>query len=469
MTARSCLHPVKKWRFRALLALGAVLLFSFILLSRPTDDPVGPAVPSRPSNGIYAPRTVLTSPQERAEDLYRAGITRYYHLVYDQSFSGAVSTSSWDSVGPLAEAMGSRGIEMIIYIVPPAETGGPATYLPYGHDYEAWATAVAELARKHPAIKGMAIDDMGGGADSRKNGIFSPAYVRRIQARLKAIDHRLRLYGVLYAQDFSGQTSTIGRLRSGLDGVIYPFTGLSNFSQARLNSTDPHGVSLGAKRVRQLTDCSGTSSCWNFDLRSEGPSGSWASATTQVSVPPGTHQISFRVKHTIFDSNRDTFNLSVSTDTTSRPISPTLDSRSGKYSATFDSLSTSNSLTVKLSLPAPNRAATAQISDMMLDGSPIKGATQFAISSPRSALAESAHPLELFLMIYAAKLGSERGIDAANPDYFDKVMAQAIATRESGLVDGIVVYRPSNLPERGTEFHANPANWKIMEYYYRER
>lgn len=64
---------------------------------------------------------------------------------------------------PAAEA---AGIDVMVYLVPPSEcqqSGEPhrdgRCSRPYGLDFVAWATAIAELSVTHPNVIGWAIDD----------------------------------------------------------------------------------------------------------------------------------------------------------------------------------------------------------------------------------------------------------------------------------------------------------------------
>lgn len=419
---------------------------------------------ARKSRGVYSPHSSAQSPSELMNELSKANVTRYYHLVGDVAANSdsaiRARNPAWDSLPTYATEAAKHDIQVVVYLVPPQETKSSLTYKPYGHDYLAWAKAISNLSLTHPAISGMAIDDLGRAIDSApRHGKFSPAYAKEVRNSLKSRNEKLRLYGVLYGHDFGSRTLAFGRIRSGLDGVIYPFGGLGNFDSATHNTQNAAGVVFGASLVRNLSDCQDGPPCWNVELDNGDVSSSAARVTFSVPVAPGAHDVRFRMSHNLSSQDREALSVQVATDSGQATYVKEQDhSFRGRVQVPGEA----RSLTITLSLRTEVQGAIIQLSGLSIDDTGSVEPTSVSTIRSTNSRVEPAEKLEVILMTYAAKLGNERGVNGANPTYFREVMTQALQAERLGIVDGIVVYAPNSTGRRVNEFKADPENWTTL-------
>lgn len=396
------------------------------------------------------------------------GADRYYFLVKDGGSkpraAGTPTGNDWAQLPAFAEAAQAAGVDVVVYLVPPSESARN-TYLPHGWDYTAWARSVAALAAVHPAIIGMAIDDFGANTDLRLPVAgrvqFNPTLVQSMRTALTASGRNLRLYAVLYGQDFYGRTAVIGRFRPYLDGIIYPFAGPRQIEHAPQNTTDPSGVGQTSRLVRRLSTCDGDGSCWQawFDAPATNATDMQASAS-YGDLPAGRgRDLSFVVTDSRDARLRETYSISARVgghdlhltrtdraDGYTQYSAPVPDGAVGDVALTVTRPRTASTLTVVVQHVAVRDA----------DGDePLRARQARGGSGAASSVVE---PLETVLMIYCAPLGIELGNPAAaSPTYVRAVAAAAGPLLRDDTLDGVVAYLPALSDERGRGDSHRPA------------
>lgn len=137
------------------------------------------------------------------------GARDYFHLVWGRP----VQAEGWEDFKRLAPECQAAGIHLWLYLVPPSEPPAPE---PFGADYPRWAAECAAVAKEHPCVAGICIDDFNGNTD-----LFTPAYCRRMMDAARKIAPNLALVVVNY---FGFYGSMAEHVRKGaIDGVIFPY------------------------------------------------------------------------------------------------------------------------------------------------------------------------------------------------------------------------------------------------------
>lgn len=191
------------------------------------------------------------------------------------------SRAQWEELGDFADAAVRQGVGVLVYLVPPTEAPDPETYEPYGWDYVAWARAIAEVARSHPAIRGVVIDDLGTNVLGRSGNGFTFTADLLVQMRAElAGAGRLPLYGVLYIQDLFGSYAIDPRIVESLDGVVFPYTGRSSAAEPA-NTSDSRWAASQSTAIGDLLQCRAGVPCSVLDFS---PSGVGAPVTARTTV-----------------------------------------------------------------------------------------------------------------------------------------------------------------------------------------
>jgi hypothetical protein len=206
-------------RARALVALCLTLAPAATVLgcgSSPVPEPAAVHRP-RPIVGDYDME--IREPRPRADGirhvdtpatiarLREAHVTTYFYLVFHAATDWADFTSEFL---PAAEA---AGIDLWVYLVPPSECCSQ----PHGTDFVRWAEEIARLSRRHPAIRGWAMDDF-----SSNLTTFTPGYTKAMRDAARTINPDLRFFPVLYHDDYSD--GFLAGYAPYIDGAIFPYT-----------------------------------------------------------------------------------------------------------------------------------------------------------------------------------------------------------------------------------------------------
>lgn len=250
-------------RLAALLTTIALTL-GLLPASGAAADPVVPAAaPSLPPDAFLSAMTggnavggMIRESEPRADGyrhvdtpamirrLQELNVTMYTFTVWDMA-------TDWDDLRlefvPAAE---TAGIEVMVYLVPPSECQqSDEPHLdgrcsrPYGLDFVAWSTAIAELSVAHPNVIGWAIDDFLIGPVNQ--ALFTPEYLAEVRAAQDAVNPGLKWYVTLYRGEIT--PDTMERIGVALDGVIYPHTGVNSL-------VDPTQLETSLDEILTITD-----------------------------------------------------------------------------------------------------------------------------------------------------------------------------------------------------------------------
>ncbi len=135
-------------------------------------------------------------------------VNTYLWLVWHQP-------TDWEDLQRFLPKAAEAGIDVWVYLVPPSE---PPPSAPFGLDFARWGEEIAKLSQQHPNLKGWSIDDFY--ANTAK--LLTPAYVRTMQARAKAINPRLAFLPLMYYGEITRKF--VDDYRDIVDGVVaaYP-------------------------------------------------------------------------------------------------------------------------------------------------------------------------------------------------------------------------------------------------------
>jgi hypothetical protein len=138
-------------------------------------------------------------------------VNTYYYLIYHSP------ATDWDDLrNEFAPAAQAAGIQIVVYLVPPTETGSTQYSGPYKTDYVAWAQAIATLSAQYTNITNWAIDDF-----SLNLNKFTPSYLAQMQQAARSINPNLKFTPQMYT---TGLTSAFLQSSSSfIDGVIIAF------------------------------------------------------------------------------------------------------------------------------------------------------------------------------------------------------------------------------------------------------
>lgn len=137
-------------------------------------------------------------------------VTAYFYLVW-------YTPTEWDDfVDEFLPAAQAAGIDVYVYLVPASECR-PICSEPYGTDFVAWGTAIANLSLRFSAIKGWVIDDFGA-----NQGTLTPQYVHQFVSAARAINPALRFYPLAYEADLSN-AAFLASYAPEVDGFVFAF------------------------------------------------------------------------------------------------------------------------------------------------------------------------------------------------------------------------------------------------------
>jgi len=217
--------------------LGGLGPWSCGWLSRPTGKTpapgggafTGPEVPALARMwGDYAhtgarTRRGRTDTPKLLVALRAIGATDYMHLVWtERRYPGA-----WDDFKQMAPDFDAAKIRLWLYLTPPSEGASE----PFGDDYVRWAVECAKVARRHPSVAGLCIDDFNWNVKA-----LPPAYCKRMMGEAHKTAPRLALLVVGY---WGAQRHIAAHVEAGaVDGVVFPYI-RPHYDHARTDTLAP--------------------------------------------------------------------------------------------------------------------------------------------------------------------------------------------------------------------------------------
>jgi hypothetical protein len=139
--------------------------------------------------------------------LKELGVNTYYWLV--------VPWSTWEDLKLFLPKAEKAGIDVWVYLVPPSESP-PESVQPFRLDYVAWGEGIARLSLEHANLNAWVIDDFYG-----NRGFFTPALMREIRTRSRAINPRLAFLPLMYFPEL--QAKFLEDYRGVIDGAVVAY------------------------------------------------------------------------------------------------------------------------------------------------------------------------------------------------------------------------------------------------------
>jgi hypothetical protein len=144
--------------------------------------------------------------------LKELGVTTYYWLIWH-------APTDWDDLKLFLPKAAEAGLQVWVYLVPPSES--PPTYgsqysEPFRLDYQRWAEEIARLSLQHPNLTAWVIDDF-----YANHGLFTPSYLRQMQAKSKGINPRLAFLPLMYFDEIRAKFAE--DYREVIDGVVVAY------------------------------------------------------------------------------------------------------------------------------------------------------------------------------------------------------------------------------------------------------
>lgn len=144
--------------------------------------------------------------------LKELGVTTYYWLIWH-------AATDWDDLKIFLPKASEAGIDVWVYLVPPSES--PPQYgglysEPFRLDFARWGEEIARLSLQHPNLTAWVIDDF-----YANHQFFTPAYLRKVRARARAINPRLAFLPLMYFNEMRRQF--VEDYRGVIDGVVVAY------------------------------------------------------------------------------------------------------------------------------------------------------------------------------------------------------------------------------------------------------
>jgi len=156
----------------------------------------------------------------------------YSYLIYPKA--GYNSARDWAALPAFLAKARARGVFVQVTLTPPSSTstiGNPCSadrLLPYKGRYDQWMTAIGRLARTHPNLTGVVMDDYSYGSSNRDNIVcpsFNAGTIGRWNAILTRYARRpLKVMPVLYLRDLVGKHPIYPYFAKDTPAVVWPFT-----------------------------------------------------------------------------------------------------------------------------------------------------------------------------------------------------------------------------------------------------
>ena len=139
--------------------------------------------------------------------LKELGVDTYYWLV--------APWSNWDELKLFLPKAAEAGIDVWAYLLPPSESP-PEGVTPFRLNYVAWGEGIARLSLQYPNLTAWVIDDFYG-----NRSFFTPAYMRQMRTRSKAINPRLAFLPLMYFPELKAKF--LEDYRPVIDGAVVAY------------------------------------------------------------------------------------------------------------------------------------------------------------------------------------------------------------------------------------------------------
>jgi hypothetical protein len=185
------------------------------------------AAPARDTAGRIDVERTLDAIIER-------GSTVYSYLLYSRA--GYNSARDWQTLPEFLSAARVRGVRVQVTLTPPASTSNNAhpcsadQLLPYRGRYDAWMAQIGALARQHPNLTAVVMDDYGYSATNHRGArcrTFAPGTITRWRGILRGAAGRdVQVMPVLYLHDMVGAGAIYPSIRREAPAVVWPYVSI---------------------------------------------------------------------------------------------------------------------------------------------------------------------------------------------------------------------------------------------------
>ena len=144
----------------------------------------------------------------RLKDL---GVNTYFWLIWH-------APTDWDDLKLFLPKAAAAKIDVWVYLVPPSESPPRCPWYsePFRLDYPRWAEEIAKLSLQHKNLTAWVIDDF-----YANRRFYTPAYVREMQRRAKAVNPRLPFLPLMYFPEITRRFTD--DYREAIDGVVVAY------------------------------------------------------------------------------------------------------------------------------------------------------------------------------------------------------------------------------------------------------
>jgi hypothetical protein len=171
--------------------------------------------------------------------LKELGVNTYYWLIWH-------APTDWDDLKLFLPKAAEAKLEVWVYLVPPSESPPHVKDYaePFRVDYPRWAEEIAKLSRAHANLTAWVIDDF-----EANRQLFTPAYVRQMQARAKAVNPRLSFLPLMYFPEIT--PAFVREYGEVIDGVVVAYPpDRAEIERARTVLAAAAATQPGRSRVR---------------------------------------------------------------------------------------------------------------------------------------------------------------------------------------------------------------------------
>jgi hypothetical protein len=155
-------------------------------------------------------------------------VTTYYWLILH-------AATDWEDLKEFLPKAAGAKLQVWVYLVPPSESApleGTRYPEPFRLDYKRWAEEIARLSLQHTNLTAWVIDDF-----FANHAFFTPAYVRGMQDRAKAINPHLVFLPLMYFGEI--RRAFVEDYREVIDGVVVAYPqGRDDIEQAHAILSD---------------------------------------------------------------------------------------------------------------------------------------------------------------------------------------------------------------------------------------
>lgn len=477
----------RAWRLLAALlivALSTVVVQGDFAVRTPQPHPSDP--PTKPqseailgtyASAVYRQDNFNLYPQIDAgatvSQLRALNMNAYAYLISPVALTDPeVTRRQLTDLARFAQAAFQGSIDTYVYLLPPSEVAS-AVYQPYGWDYVAWAAKISSIARSHPSIRGVIIDDFGANlrGSSSKSFYFTPDYVSKMRIAAHTAAPWMQFIPVLYYHDLLSPSPVLSQFSRLFDAVIFAYTGEDPVRQsASSNTTDSSKVISQGTRAADVLSCRPTPECTRmvFPRQSSGKNIDSVSFEFPVRVLADRRRtLSLWLSDNRRPADEPGYEVRVLVD---KQVVARIHPTRGEWTPhtiDFTAVSSGRS-SVDIEIEVVRRGIQNEAIDVRLGEI---GWTGISSGIPEPAVDQAVPPVQvlddrsvpMIFMTYAAPLGKERG-RGASVEYVRQVLDSVDVLRQNKRIIGSMMYLLNIAGDSGSPGDARSADEVARRY-----